>query len=129
MKRVLFAVMILAAFTACVKVPPITDVEWTPVIDESALGEAPVPDVYKVTLTNVGTEEVVNGEYDRSAPAAFHLVPGIYNIVIQAHGSLGGRAFNYIGSANSVSITGKEESYEPVRIQARDLGKNATNTR
>lgn len=118
MKRVLFAVMILAAFTACVKVPPITDVEWTPVIDESALGEAPVPDVYKVTLTNVGTEEVVNGEYDRSAPAAFHLVPGIYNIVIQAHGSLGGRAFNYIGSANSVSITGKEESYEPVRIQA-----------
>lgn len=118
MKRVLLAVMILAAFAACKEVPPITDVEWTPVIDESALGEVPAPDVYKVTLTNVGTEEVVNGEYDRSAPAAFRLVPGIYNIVIQAHGSLGGRAFNYIGSANSVSITGKEESYDPIKIQA-----------
>lgn len=118
MKKFLSAALLVLGLAACKEVPPITNVGWTPVIDESALGDAPTPDVYKVTLTNVGTEEVVTGDFDKSAPAEFRLVPGIYNVVIQAHGSLGGRAFNYIGSANAVSITGKEESYDPIKIEA-----------
>ncbi|MBO4565614.1 MAG: DUF4876 domain-containing protein [Bacteroidales bacterium] len=118
MKRTVYILLALAMAAACNPEPVITDVEWTPVIDESALGDAPSPGSYKVTLTNIGTEEVVTGELVTASPAAFVLVHGIYNVVIQAHGSFGGRAFNYIGTANSVSITGKEESYEAIKISA-----------
>ena len=119
MKRTVLALLTLAMVIACQPTTPaITFVDWTPVIDESALGDAPVPDTYKVTLTNIGTEEVVTGDLVTAAPKAFQLVPGIYNVTVQAHGSLNGRAFNYIGSANSVSITGNEESYDPIKILA-----------
>ena len=118
MKRLVYTLLALALAAACHPDPVITNVEWTPAVDESALGDAPAPGSYKVTLTNIGTEEVVTGELVTAAPAPFSLVPGIYNVVIQAHGSFGGKAFNYIGSANSVSITGKEESYEPIKIAA-----------
>ena len=118
MKKIVYALLALALAAACTTEPVIKEVEWTPVIDESALGDAPSPESYKVTLTNIGTEEVITGELVPKAPVAFKLVPGIYNVTVQAHGSLGGRAYNYIGSAASVSITGKEASYEPIKIQA-----------
>ena len=118
MKRIICILLPLLLAACEVKPPVITSVEWTPSIDESALGDAPAPESYKVTLTNVGTEEVVSGDFSLASPIAFKVVPGIYNVVIQAHGSLGGKAYNYIGSASSVSITGKEESYEPIKIVA-----------
>jgi hypothetical protein len=118
MRKIIIAAFALFSIAACQQEPVITSVDWTPVLDESALGDAPQPDSYKVTLTNIGTEEVVSGDFRPSSPAVFRLVPGIYNVTVQAHGSMGGRAFNYIGSASSVSITGKETSYDPIKIEA-----------
>ena len=118
MKRFFIALLTLAFAAACNPTPVIQVVEWTPTLDESALGDAPAPESYKVTLTNIGTEEVVTGDFVPAAPTAFSLVPGIYNVTVQAHGSLGGRAYNYIGSVASLSITGEETSYDPIKIEA-----------
>ena len=118
MKRVILAALMIAALAACKQTPVIEFVEWTPVLDESALGDAPSPESYKYTITNLGTEEVLTGDIIPSQPVSIKLLPGIYNIVVQAHGSFAGKAYNYIGTANSVSITGKEAGYEPIRISA-----------
>ena len=118
MRKFLFVLLSLAALLAsCQTIPQIIYVNWTPTLDESALGDAPVPESYKVTLTNLGTEEVVTGDYVRSAPVGFSLVPGIYNVTVQAHGSRAGKAYNYIGSASSVEIK-EGASYSPVKIVA-----------
>ena len=118
MKRIVCAIAFMAALMGCDPTPVITNVDWIPVIDESALGDAPAPEIYKVTLTNIGTEEVVSRDFIKVAPEAFSLVPGIYNVTVQAHGSLNGRAYNYIGSVSSMSITGKEESYPAIKVMA-----------
>ncbi|MBQ9463250.1 MAG: DUF4876 domain-containing protein [Bacteroidales bacterium] len=117
MRKLLFALSAIIVLASCQKVPQIVFVNWSPTLDESALGDAPVPESYKVTLTNLGTEEVITGDFVRSSPASFSLVPGIYNVTVQAHGSKAGKAYNYIGSASSVDIK-EGATYSPIKIAA-----------
>ncbi len=109
MKKIILAALVLAAFCACDKTPKVVTVKWLVEIDESALGDAPSPGAYKVSLTNIGTEEVKEISVVGTRSEAIDILPGVYNITAQAHGSLGGKAYNYIGSLSSVTISGLQD--------------------
>ena len=98
--------------------PVVTSVKWTLVIDESALGEAPSAGEYKVTATNIGTEEVKTFNVAPGAGESFELVPGVYNVTAQAHGSRAGKAYNYIGSVTSVTLKNADGESTTITVTA-----------
>ena len=110
MKRILstslLAVMTAAALLSSCKEKeePVKTFSGTITIDESALGEAPSPGSYDVTLNNVGTGQTVAYTTDGTSVAVSDIVPGIYNITAQANGTLGGSTYNYIGTASNVTL-------------------------
>ena len=130
MKRFVCALIFLAAVCSCVEKPDnpedpgknekpgVTAVKWTPVIDESSLGEAPSPGMYKVTITNIGTEEVKVFSVKPDSKDSFEIVPGVYSVTAQAHGNQGGRAYNYIGSLSSVTITDADGVSTVIKVSA-----------
>ena len=118
MKKLVSTVSFLFLLVACGQTPVIEFVNWLPVLDESGLGDVPKPESYSITATNIGTEESVRTEFRTADPAPVVLTPGVYNIVAQAHGSLGGKAYNYIGSVSNMSITGSNDGQKPIVIAA-----------
>ncbi|MBP5381773.1 MAG: DUF4876 domain-containing protein [Bacteroidales bacterium] len=120
MKRILYSLLALCLVISCEETRLPSLVEWCPSIDESALGDVPRPDSYKITVSNIGTEAVEEMVFDALSPQTFELVQGIYNITVQAHGTLGGRAFNYIGTANAVNISPGNSGTTPIKVSASE---------
>ena len=118
MKRTVFALLLLAAVWSCKEVPPITSIAWVPVIDESSLGDAPSPGEYKVTVTNIGSEEAKEFNVKPGSGESFMITPGVYNITAQAHGAQAGRAYNYIGTANGVTLSKPEGESTTIVVSA-----------
>ncbi len=130
MKRFVCALIFLATVCCCGEKPDnpedpgkpdkpgVTAVKWTPVIDETALGGTPSPGLYKVTITNVGTEEVKVFSVKPDSQESFEIVPGVYSVTAQAHGNQGGRAYNYIGSLSSVTITDPNGVSTVIKVSA-----------
>ena len=129
MKKIVFPLLTLALLFSCEEKPDtpddptpdkpaVTSVPWTPVIDESALGEAPSPGEYKLTVTNIGTEEVRNFTVAPASTESFELIPGVYNITAQAHGSRAGIAYNYIGTVSSVTLSKPEGETTTIQVTA-----------
>ena len=58
MKRILYSLLALWLVLSCEETRLPSLVEWCPSIDESALGDVPRPDSYKITVSNIGTEAV-----------------------------------------------------------------------
>ena len=120
MKRILYSLLALWLVLSCEETRLPSLVEWCPSIDESALGDVPRPDSYKITVSNIGTEAVEEMVFDALSPQTFNLVQGIYNITVQAHGTMGGRAFNYIGTANAVKISPYETGPALIKVSASE---------
>ncbi|MBP5721079.1 MAG: DUF4876 domain-containing protein [Bacteroidales bacterium] len=120
MKRIVFALLLLASVWACKKVPPVTSVPWTPIIDESKLGDVPSAGEYKVTITNLGNEETKEFMVAPGGREDFQVTPGVYNVTAQAHGSQGGRAYNYIGATNSVRIESIDGTTTTITVAASE---------
>lgn len=135
MKRFLYPLLMLAVLCSCEDKPvnpdgpdgpdtpgpdkpTVTAIPWTPVIDESELGDAPSPGQYKLTVTNIGTEEVRNFDVAPGSGEKFDLIPGVYNITAQAHGSKAGRAYNYIGTVTSVTLSKPEGESTTIKVSA-----------
>lgn len=118
MKKTITSALAVLLLAACTPQQDIKYIQWLPVIDESALGDAPVPESYKITLTNLGTEAVVVRELTHGSSEPIELVPGIYNLTVQAHGTVGGRAYNYIGSESALELTADNAVTPPVAIKA-----------
>jgi len=74
-------------------------------IDESALGDAPSPDSYDVTFTNVSTGYVREVTSKGTSVNTDSLITGVYNVVAQAQFSEGGFAYNYIGTLSNVEVS------------------------
>lgn len=110
----------LAAVWGCKRVPPITSVPWTPVIDESKLGDAPSAGKYKVTLTNLGNEEAQEFTVAPGGSESFQVTPGMYNVTAQAHGSQAGRAYNYIGATNGIRIESTDGTQTTITVAASE---------
>ncbi|MBQ6557130.1 MAG: DUF4876 domain-containing protein [Bacteroidales bacterium] len=120
MKKTLLAALLAAALCACDKTPAVVMASWRVEIDESGLGQAPSPGSYKLTVTNIGTEEVNEYTVSGTISETISILPGVYNLTAQAHGSFGGRAYNYIGSLQGVTIAkdAKEEQVTQVKVAA-----------
>lgn len=118
MKKFVLAILACTIAAACQPTQAVRLAEWSPGIDESALGDAPKPESYKVKLTNIGTEEALEATMSAGSAQTISVVPGIYNITVQAHGSSGGRAYNYIGTANAVKIVGSEPVHTLIKVTA-----------
>ena len=52
MKRILYSLLALWLVLSCEETRLPSLVEWCPSIDESALGDVPKPDSYKITVSN-----------------------------------------------------------------------------
>ena len=64
MKRILYSLLALWLVLSCEETRLPSLVEWCPSIDESALGDVPRPDSYKITVSNIGTEAVEEMVFD-----------------------------------------------------------------
>lgn len=81
-------------------------------IDLSDLGPAPVPELMKVVLTNISTEQACEFESTDGTVDVSDIVPGVYNVVATATRSVGGSSYNYIGTKSNVSI----KPFVPINI-------------
>ena len=89
------AVVALTVITSCNKAPKA--VSATVTIDDSELVGIPVPDSYKVTLTNTTTSETFTADSENKS-ASFVLTPGIYNVLIEGQSNKDGVAYTIAGS-------------------------------
>ncbi len=82
-----------------------TQVAATVTVDASGLeAGAPVPDSYKVTLSNTSTTEVFTAQTENGS-ATFTVTPGIYTILVEGSAASDGNAYTYSGNGRMVATS------------------------
>ncbi len=81
-----------------------TQVAATVTVDASGIeAGAPVPDSFKVTLSNTSTTEVFTAQTENNS-ATITVTPGIYTVLVEGSATADGNAYTYSGSGRMVAM-------------------------
>ncbi len=104
MKKAFLAFAAAAALVLAGCEKQATQVAATVTVDASGLeADAPVPDSFKVTLSNTSTTEVYTAQTENNS-ATFTLTPGIYTVLVEGSATAEGNAYTYSGNGRMVAM-------------------------
>lgn len=98
-------------FVSCDKKEQVKLVDVSISVDETALGDSPKPDSYKVKCVNVASAQEFEASTEGGKAVLKDIITGIYNITVSGAYLKGGFSYNYIGTLENVEIKGAGLSF------------------